>query len=296
MAEVTVPIDDKGMLSDIMADTPAETQAEPESQEQPRDEHGRFVAQQEETPVEQPKPETEQPAQQTEQDGPIPSWRLREMREERDAARKQAEQAAQDGLTLRQQMQALQRQLEQIQKPKPEPVDFFQNPDEAMNQRIAPVQSEIEAFKNDLRLEMSRELAVIKHGDALVTEVENAVAKAMAANHPDIPLLSAQMRASKNPVAVAIQWHQRNGLLEKTGGNLEAYVQKQLDEKLKDPAFLAKAVEAARTQAGTRPSTVVQIPPSLNKASGSGISKDDTDAGDMSDASLFRNAMGSPRR
>lgn len=305
MAVETVPIDDTGMLSDLMAneqEAPQEQPVqEPERQEQPRDEHGRFAAKQEETPAatqEQPvaQAQPEQPtAQQAEAEEKIPPWRLREMREERDAARQEAQRAAQEGMTLRQQMQAMRSQFEQLQKPKPEPVDFYQNPDEAFTQRIAPVQSDIEKFKSDIRLELSRELAVMKHGEQMVSEVEGAIGKAMAANHPDMPLLAAQMRNSNNPVAVAIQWHQRNKLMESTGGNLETYKQKVLEEAMKDPAFQAKVIEATRGQQQTRPSTVVQIPPSLNKATGSGVSKDDTDPGDMSDASLFRNAMGSRR-
>lgn len=299
MAVESVPMEDSGMLSSIMAEgkEPEVTQQpEPEvpEGERARDESGRFVAKTEPEPAKVEPVQTEQPVLTKDEQAEIPSWRLREMREERDAARQNAEKATQDSYTLRQQMADMQRKLESFQTPKAEPVDFFQNPDEALSQRLAPVQSEIADFKRELRLEMSRELAVVKHGEPAVAEVETALQKAMQSNHPDIPSLSVQMRNSTNPVAVAFQWHQRNKLMESTGGNLDTYKAKVLEEAMKDPAFQAKVLEATRTQASARPSTV-QIPPSLNKAAGSANSSD-VDAADMSNESLFRHAMSSPRR
>lgn len=302
MAEVTVPMEDAGMLSSIMAEgnepeVTREVEAEqPKTEDRDRDEKGRFVPKEAE-PVKAETPKQEQATEQPKEDeaANVPSWRLREVREAREAAERRADEATRQSYATQQQMAEMRRQLEALQKPKAEPVDFFQNPDEALNQRIAPVQSEIADFKREIRLEMSRELAVIKHGQETVAEVETALEKAMRANHPDMPILSAQMRESPNPVAVAIQWHQRNKLMEITGGNPETYKQKVLEEAMKDPAFQAKVLEATRTQASTRPSTV-QIPPSLNRASGSANSSADADASDMSDGSLFRHAMSSPRR
>jgi hypothetical protein len=305
MAETqTVPMEEAGMLSSIMADEKPDTvtevaQPEPQperTEDRQRDEHGRFVAKQPE-PEKAAEPATATPEAPTEQkdDAHVPSWRLREVRLEREEAERRAQEASRQSYAYQQQMAEMQKKLEALQAPKAEPVDFFQDPDGAMNQRLAPVQSDIQQFKNELRLEFSRELAVIKHGEAVVSEVESAVQKAMQAGNPEMSALSVRMRNSSNPVAVAIQWHQQNKLLETTGGNLETYREKVLEEAMKDPKFQARVLEATRTQAAGRPSSI-QIPPSLNKATGSGVSSADVDATDMSDRSLFQHAMSSTRR
>jgi hypothetical protein len=305
MAETqTVPMEEAGMLSSIMADEKPDTVtevAQPEPQpertdDRQRDEHGRFVAKQPE-PEKAAEPATATPEATPEQkdDAHVPSWRLREVREAREAAEKRAEEASRQSYAFQQQMAEMRKQLEALQAPKQERVSIFENEDEAINQRLAPVQSEIQQLKNEFRLEMSRELAIVKHGEQLVSEVEASVAKAMQSGDPGIAALRVRMQNSSNPVAVAIQWHQQNKLLETTGGNLETYREKVLEEAMKDPKFQARVLEATRTQAAGRPSSI-QIPPSLNKATGSGVSSADVDATDMSDRSLFQNAMGSPRR
>jgi len=294
--EITVSMDDKELFQSAM-EPEQETAPEPE-QEQPRDEGGRFAPKAKEPEQVEPQAQpdaTATPEPEAKDEGNVPSWRLRELREARDAAEQKAQREAQERYALQQQFAAMQRELASLKAPKPEPVDFFQDPDAAMNQRLAPVQSEMERFKTDLRMEFSRELAVLKHGEAVVTEVEDAVAKAMQANHPDMPSLSAQVRQSSNPVETVIKWYQRNKLMETTGGDLNKYREQVLEEALKDPKYQARLLEATRSQVQANPSTI-KLPPSLNKATGAGISNAEPDDGDMSDGALFRSAMGSRRR
>jgi hypothetical protein len=140
---------------------------------------------------------------------------------------------------------------------------------------------------------MSRELAVIRHGESAVKEMEAAIQQAIQSNHPDVPSLAARMRTSKNPASVAMDWHKNQRLVQETGGDLNAYREKISGDLLKDPAFLAKALEAARTQAGAAPATgrpAINLPPSLNKASGSGASNA-ADTETMSDRELFRHSV-----
>src|SRR3990167_4768187 len=101
MSTVTVPMDDKEMFSSAMSDEPKqETLLEPiveaapeETQaERDRDEKGRFLPKTEveqpvkvEQPIVEAKPET-----QDDQAGQVPSWRLREVREAREAAERRA--------------------------------------------------------------------------------------------------------------------------------------------------------------------------------------------------------------
>lgn len=298
--ETTVPMDDAALMQSALAPEPVREEPAPapeQPQEQPRDEHGRFAPKTEakvepEVPAQPEQPP--QPQQPTDDDksGQVPSWRLREVREAREAAERRAEQEAQQRYALQQQLQQMQRQMETLQKPKQEPVNFYDNPDGALDQRLQPVEERMSQFESRMRYNMSRVMAIATHGAGLVAETEQAVEKATRENHPDVPMLVAQLRASDDPVGVAVQWHKRSKLLTETGGDLSSYRQKILDEAMKDPAYQAKVLEAARgqaTQQQTRPS--VQLPPSLSRAAGTGATEPVglSDA-DMSDAALYAHA------
>ena len=307
--ETTVPIEDTGMLSDIMAERPEgaepEQQAAPEPQaeaERPRDESGRFVSKANEpeaAPTQQQAPETPAP-QPDDNAAQVPSWRLKEVREARDEANRKAEEAQRQSYQVQQRMQDLERQLAELNKPKTQPVDFFENPEGALQQRVEPIQQGFERQISEIRLDMSRELAVTRHGEAAVTEMETAIAQAMQRGDPEMANLAAQMRSSKFPALKAMEWHQQAKLRSEVGNDLNAYKTKLQDELLANPEFLAKAVAKATGQAqqaaqqpGTRPN--IQLPPSLNRATGAGPNSDQSDEADMTDRGLFRHAMGNRR-
>jgi len=266
--------------------------------ERSRDELGRFA------PVEQkPEPvQAQQPApvaqpQADDKDGQVPSWRLREIREARDAAEQRAQEAERRAYAFEQQM----RQFQTANKPKPEPVDFFANPDQALEQRIQPIQDEYAQRESALRLGFSKRFAQIEHGKEAVGEMEKAVQQAINQGHPDMHALSMRMQRSDDPVGEAMQWYKNQKLMSETGGDLVAYKQKLLDEAMKDPAFQAKVLEASRgaaqtaaAQPGARPN--IQLPPSLSKVPGSGVSAAADADNDMSDKALFKDAMAFKRR
>lgn len=223
-----------------------------------------------------------------------PPWRLREMREERDAERQRTQDFERRLAQRDREFEALQRQFQQAQ-PKPEPVDFFANPDEALNQRVAPIESRFEQLASKLVLRASKAEAMATHGVATVQEMEQAIGKAMQEQHPDMRALSAEMRNSDDPVGIAMNWYKRDKLLKETGGDIAGYRSKLEGDLLKDPAFLAKALDAARAQAGQPgKQSTVQIPPSLNKAAGG--SGNEAEKGDMSDASLWAESRPTGRR
>lgn len=313
--ETTVQIEDKGMLSELMAETPdstTEPQAEPEARPEPRedaggrlrDDQGRFVSKQgddtDAAPKQQQAPET--PPQPDDNAAQVPSWRLREVNEQRTAAERRAEEAAREAYAIRQQMSDLQRRFEDATRPKPQPVDFFENPEGALQQRVEPIQQGFERQYNELRLDMSRELAVLKYDEQQVTEMENAVAQAMQQGHPGMTALAAEMRSSKFPALVAMKWHQGEKLRSEVGNDLTAYKAKLRNELLQDAAFRTEAMAAwtgqaqqAAAQPNARPN--ISLPPSLNKAAGAGLNNSDpTEEADMSDRGIFRDAMRSPLR
>jgi hypothetical protein len=300
MAVETVPIDSAEMFRDAMSEEPAAEVTAPEPTEtaeerRARDEKGRFVAQEPEpAPVETPPAVT--PAPEAKDEAQVPSWRLREVRERGEAAERRAEQEAQEKFALRQQFDAMQRELAQLKAPKPEPVDFYANPELALQQSIQPFQQQYQSLEQRLVMRASRAEAISEFGKPAIVEMEEAIGKALQSNHPDMQQLSTQMRASDDPVGVAMKWYQRDKLATETGGDINAYRQRILDEAMKDPAFQAKVIEATRQQTQTtQPRPNIQLPPSLNKASGAAGASEYADD-DGSDGAIFRHAMSAPRR
>lgn len=294
MAETTtvVDVDNADMWAHATAPEPVkeETPApEPEAKpERSRDELGRFAkAETTEAP-----PIQEQPEQKPPEEAAVPSWRLREIREERDAASKRFEELQKQYAADRQTMAELQRQLQEVQKPKQEPIDFFQNPEGAIQQRLTPYEERFARLESTMKLNSSKALAVAMHGKDAVAEMETAIEQAMASNHPDMRALGAQMSVSDDPVGVAMNWFQREKLHRETGGNLASYKQKLADELLKDPAFLAKAIESAKGQAqSSSQPPPIKLPTSLSK--GTAAAADDNDD---SNEGLWRFATAGMRR
>lgn len=294
--EAIASLSDKELFGEATSDSPPERVAvEQESPERPRDEKGRFVARQEQ---EQPEPEPViQPAQEQQPEpqekAEIPSWRLREMREERDAARREIEQERQRAWALQQQFQALQAQINQRNQQPQQPIDIFADPEAALQQRFQPLEQRLNSAEQRLILRASKAEAVAEFGKAAVAEMEDFVKQRAAAGDPQLQLLAAQMDRSDHPVGIAMEWYQRDKLARETGGDLKAYRQKLMDELLTDPDFQAKAIERARGQAQSQPQgrPNIQLPPSINKATGANIAGPDD-----GDGSVFSYATQGMRR
>ncbi len=291
--KVDVGVSDSDMFRSAMADEP---KAEPEvqSEERLRDELGRFAPKAEDAPVAAIE---QQPAQVTEQPPPkdeahVPSWRLREQREEWES--KLQRELEQRDRNHQAQLAQLQQQWQQSQ-PQPEPVDFFADPDAAMHQRVTPLVEPLMQQLNQLQGKLHRMQAAQAFGPEL-NEFKTHIAEMMQRGDPEYHALSTAMERSEDPFGTAKQWYQQRKLLKETGGDLTAYLAKKQDDLLKDPAFLAKALDAARAQAG-QPGNApkVQIPPSLNRASGS-AGNSENDPSDMSDASLWAASRPTGRR
>lgn len=202
-------------------------------------------------------------------------------------------------LSERKERQLLQRRVDELTRPKTEPAaksDFWENPEnsvrtqaqEIANQAISPVQQSL-MFNN--RLVAS---SVPGIGKEAVDAAEVAFNQAIADGKMD-PATHARINNHPNPFFAAVEWHRQQQVLEKTGGDLTAYETKLLEEKLKDPEFLAKAAAAHQStqqqtrnvtngQFGAKPTTIIR-PPSLNRATGSSNASagDDTDE-DMASA------------
>jgi hypothetical protein len=289
--EVTVDLnlDDKELFQSAREEPKQEEAPAPEVEERPRDELGRFAPKTEEK-AEEPAPPVEAPPEQPkDDDGKVPSWRLRELREAREAAEKRAEEAQRQSWQFQQELQGYRRQLAEQNKPKQEPVNWFENPDGALKQQLSPFEEQFSTFKSDITFKLSRTMNIALHGMPAVKEAEEAVRKAVQGGNPEMRMLAQQMDASDDPVGVAVEWHKRAKLVEVTGGDPEKYRQQVRDELLKDPEFRKQVIELTRADADTRPN--VQLPPSLSRTTGSGASTEAIGEADGSDPALFKHAM-----
>lgn len=283
---------DKELFESAISDEPvteaaAETPAE-EATEQPRDEHGRFApkAEQPEAQTETQQTQTEQAAPPQTQDATVPSWRLREEREAREAAERRFNEAQSN---WQRQFQELQTRL-----PKQEPAtppDIFENPNEFVGQNVRqhvdPIKSEI----GQLREFYSRRDAEREFGSEKVNAAYDALAQGMAKRDPEAFATYQRAMSSMHPFGDIVQWHQQRTVFGQIGADPQAWFSKELETRLsKDPAFQANLIQQIQKLQSPNPqrTNIVQLPPSLNRvAAAQGAADDDND---MSDQALFRHA------
>jgi hypothetical protein len=285
MTEETIDqISDADVFKEAIAVEPkVEAEAPEKEQEETtegreRDEKGRFVAKDkdeepgdESPPVAEAALEEAPPETVKEKPDHIPSWRLKEEADSRREAERRAQAYEQELQHLRTQMQAL-------QQPK-EPIDIFANP-EAYTQSIEQQMGEkLRAMEANFSLR----LAHYKHGDTFTEAYKEVMQR------PLQDPMRQQVINSPDPGETLVTLYQREQTFREVGNDPTAYRSKILDEALKDPQFLAKAMQSARQTAGASPTNnKIDLPPSLNKVA-SAHSGDD---GDDSDSSVFNYAIG----
>jgi hypothetical protein len=296
--EVIETVDDKELFQSAIEEVAPEPvqetvqeTAEPETAERPRDEKGRFVAKEpEQAPQADAAPIQQQPEKEEAQ---VPSWRLRELREQREATERRLQEREQQFYAMQGQFQALQRQLHQLQQPKQEPVDFFQNPEAALQQRIDPLQSQFSSVVQNLQRQLSETRAIAKYGAAEFEAMEKEVQSLINSGDSEAHQLRIAVTNSADPADTAMRWYQDRKVRKEVGNDPAAYKQRLKDELLKDPEFQKQVIELARGQTSARP--VVNIPPSINRATGAGNSHAQLDDGDMNDRALFQHAISARR-
>lgn len=299
-----------------------EAVSEPVQSTRERDERGRFAArssaqgtpaeaepQTQVTPVEAAaqEPEAQSQTAREDDDAKIPSWRMREIREARDAERLRAERAEQSAreaqaaaAQLQRNLEQMQRQIQQFQNPpkQPDPIDLFgdNGPErfvETIEERLERQQRTFQQEIRNVRLESNFAMTHQLNPDVFP---EAYKAFEQAVNSGD-KVVGARVFNSPNPGAALVAWHKEQSAIKEVGGDPASYVQRKLDEALKDPAFLAKALEAARAtatgqpapagQPSPRPNTVTQLPPSLRSVPGSAAAADGPGLQNLSEEELF---------
>jgi hypothetical protein len=217
-----------------------------------------------ETPAEKPVVDDNAPL--------IPSWRLREIREERDA------------VTAR--LAAAEARLAQQPKADTPKVEQPDHPDPLLDPKGYAA-----AVREEIRQEMladRRETSLQNAWKTYKAEFEEAYNTAQ--NKPDA-VLNARMQQSRDPGETLIQWHREKKINTEVGNDLNAYKQRLRDESLKDPEFRKAAMEAWREQAPTQSNgrPRVELPPSLSGTSRAALRSSNED---VSDAELFDQTTG----
>lgn len=261
-------------------------ETKPEPEDRPRDEHGRFAPKAEQEPPKAEEPQEVPKAETPPSDQGIPSWRLREEAEARRGAEERASRAEREAAEFRRVVQQLQEQ----NKPKPPTPDFFENPEAAVDHGVRRAIDPLEQNQRQTTEFYSQQFAVLKFGQDKVNAAYDAMDKAIGSRDPEAITTFNRMKASLDPFGDMVKWHQRQSVFAKVGDDPDAFVEKQLEERLKDPAYQAKLLERIRgaTQASPRPQ-VTQLPPSLNKATSA--AQIDDNGGDDSDAGLLKSAL-----
>lgn len=283
-------ISDSEMFDQAFEDEPKvekEPEAKPEPEEtkeakaeRERDDKGRFKSKEtdEEPAAEieaQPEPE---PKQEPERQDQIPSWRLKEEADARREWQQRAEAEAQQRQALQNQLWQLQQQLQSQQKPE-EPVDIFADPqnwEQSFQQKLDQRMREQEG-------NFSLRLAKYKHGETFDQAWQAMVDRTQSGDDS----IRQHVIGSPDPGETLVNWYKRESVISQVGDDPTAYRSKVLEDALKDPEFLAKALEAAKATAQQKPETKVQLPPSLNKATSSAPSGHSTG---VSDSDMFEHA------
>jgi hypothetical protein len=277
-------ITDEQLFNDANSDEPVEAPPEPaaepvEQDGQPRDEAGRFAGK----PAEEPAKEaaTEVPAKVDDNAAMVPSWRVREINEEK----RQLAERMTALETERNQWLADRQRLQSLEKP-PEPAA---KPDPLLDPE--GYEKYLETKFEEKLLNNHRESSLAQAHRTYKGEFEEAYA---AAQKQVDPALKARMQQSRDPGETLIQWHRENKTRAEVGNDPNAYFDKRLETFLADPANQAKMLERIRGGAQPQPGAArqpapVNLPPSLTRATNAS-KENSADDDDISNDGLWRHA------
>ncbi len=245
-------------------------------QEQPRDEQGRFAAQAAEEPA-----ATEQPAPPPVDDNAamVPSWRVREINEEKRALA--------DKLAA---FEAERHKWQQQPAPQPQPApEKAAKPDPLLDPD--GYETYLERKFEEKMLNNHREASLAQAHKTYKAEFEEAYA---AAQKQVDPVLRVKMQNSRDPGETLIEWHREQKVRAEVGTDPNAFFEKKLEAWLADPANQAKVIDRARGTAqqpgaARQAAPAVSLPPSLTRATRASVDVS-ADDNDMSDEGLWRHA------
>jgi hypothetical protein len=281
---------EKDLLADAIEPPAKEPEGEaPAPEARARDpETGRFTKA--EAPAQAPQeaqPAAEKPAEEE----VLPSWRAREINEER--RRVQAENEAMRADYAR--MQARMAQIERAQQPQqaPPPPDPLVDPAAYTRHVQEGLRAEFAAQLAHDRLNMNLEMTHMRHGEKFEKAYEAVIIEGQRGNHALVQHLTRQA----NPGEAIVRWWTDMSTRQAIGGDLEGYNKKQREALLDDDKFFEEMTQRRRERAlgnGQQPpNTVVRLPGSLNRATGTAEAEEPLPD---SESGLFDYAINSKRR
>lgn len=260
-----------------------------------------------EPPKPEPKPEpkpadpdkpgdkpADKPADPPREDGPVPSGRFREESEARRRAERERDE-------LQTRLIMLERQApRQPEKVEPQAVDVWENPKGFVQQELKPFLEQIQADLRTQREGMSLDWAIRSHGDEKVGSARQALEQGMSRGDQNAWNTYNRAMQSHDPYGVIVRWHNDGEVLRSTGGDLNAYRTRILEEALKDPEYQKRVFEAAKGHATATGNSVARPVKSSVASSPSlgdiGAGGGDAEVIEPSDEQLFRAAVTAKRR
>ncbi|PBB75201.1 hypothetical protein CK227_10440 [Mesorhizobium sp. WSM4308] len=234
--------------------------------------------------VVEPAPVAKEPATTTEPNpAPEPAIPPARLREEAEARRK----AERELDELRGRLAAMQEQKKPAEQPKAP--DFWEDPNAFVQNSLTPMQEQFQQQVQEMREHFSKQTAIAQHGAEVVKAAEDAVEEALRQLPPD---QQARMRAARgkdlDPYGEMVRWNKQRMAMQEVGPDPAAYKSRILEESLKDPEFLKRALEAARGTATATGNTITRPPvasiPSLSKVGAVALPEGQDEA---SDSELF---------
>jgi hypothetical protein len=212
----------------------------------------------------------------------VPSWRLKEITEERRAAQAERDAFKQQRDQLAFEQQEFRRRLAQLEKPAEQP----QEPDPLLNPR--EYREFMERRFEERLVNERREMSLQSAKRTYKEEFDQAYE---AAQKFVDPALRARMQHSSDPGETLIGWFRELKIRAEVGNDPAAYRKKIGDEMLKDPEFRKRAMEAWRTEAqGNQSGERPMLAPSLNGISRSAAALRASQA-DLSDDALWDSTL-----
>lgn len=201
-----------------------------------------------ETPVEAKEPPAQPVAAQQQAQEDAHRVPLRELLDERD--KRQA---------LQRQIENLRRQIQPMEAPKAP--EFWEQPEGNIDHRV---QQAVQPLYQEMvmqREQFSRAIAEARHGPEKVAEAFKDLEARVQAGDPTARFDYQRVMAQGNQYDALVQLHQQRKALSEIGNDPAAYREKLSQDLLNDPAFLAKALEAAQVRAKSSPSAVTYAAP-----------------------------------
>ena len=235
-----MPDEKEGLTEDSLFDSAVEPPlSEPEPAAKPEPEPPKAdAAAESETPADKERPPVDDNAPQ------VPSWRLREINEEKRAAQAERDALKAENARLAFERQEFQRRMAALENPppkadEPDPLMDPKGYREHMERRF---EERLVSERREMSLQMARRTYKEEFDQAYTTAQEFLKQGAD-------PALLIRMNQSADPGETLIQWFRDIKVRAEVGNDPAAYKKKVLAESLKDPEFRKAAMDAWRNEA-----------------------------------------------